>query len=96
MARILQHVGQHDRDAISAHQAARLQPACHGIRHSIQLLVPQVSAHAGVRNAGPVSSERLLQQLHQRADLVFIDGGGNIGRVALEPESVDAVLDGLH
>ena len=89
--RVLQYVGQHDGDAISACQPARLEPARDGARQRIELLIRQVGAHAGEGDLASVASERILQQLRERADLAIVDRGGNASRIALQPEAVDAI-----
>ncbi len=89
---VLQHVGQHQRDAVTLAQPGDLlQVGREPAGEHVDVAIGQRAVHAG--EARPVAMRRdgLLDQLEQRAILGRIDFGRHAGRVMLQP---DLVQDG--
>ena len=87
--RVLQHVRQHDRDAIAVTQPCDLlQVGGESRAEHVEVAVRQRPVHAG--EAGPVAIplDALLEQVQQRRMFRRVDLGGHAGRVMLEPDPV--------
>ena len=94
--RVLRHVGHHDRDAVAARQALRLQPGCEGARQVIDLAKRDRAAHELVGRQVAVLAKALLEQRHQRRVQVDSHLGRYAGRVMLEPDLVHRTLPGVE
>ena len=68
--RILQHIGQHDRDAVALPETLALQPGGKRQRHPVHFAKRERTAHLQVGFAIGAALQPILDQLLQGAELV--------------------------
>ena len=84
--RILQHVGQHDRDAIALAQLEYAgEVAGELAAHFVDLPIAELTAEIGERGTIAETGERLLEHRRDRGILVDVDLTGHAGRIMFQP-----------
>ena len=84
---VLQHVRQHDRDAVALAQSRDLlQVGRKPRRQGVDVTVGQRAVHAGEARTVAMLRDGLLDHLEQRAVLRRIDVGRYAGRIVLQPD----------
>jgi hypothetical protein len=85
--RVVQQVGQHDRDAVAALEALRLEPGGERARARVDVAEGDALLAEDIGVAAAVAGEALFEQRDQRPIAVDVDLRRYAGRVVLQPRT---------
>ena len=90
--RILQHVRQHDGDAVALLEAFGLQPGREEPRHAVDVAEGDGLVHADIGLVVRVLLVALLEQRRERLVAAHVDVARNARRIGVEPDLVHNIL----